>query len=46
LPVPPVTGNYELRVDTRRDESEPWQRQAASWPLTVAETEPRPAVTH
>ena len=46
LPVPPVAGEYELRVDTRRDESEPWHRQVASWPLMVAETEARPAVTH
>jgi hypothetical protein len=46
LPVPPVTGTYELRVDTRRDDSEPWHRQTASWPVTVAETEARPAVTH
>jgi hypothetical protein len=46
LPFPPVGGSYELRVDTRRDESEPWHRQAASWPVIVAETEPRPAVTH
>jgi hypothetical protein len=46
LPIPPVSGNYELRVDTRRDDSEGWRRQQASWPVIVAETEPRPAVTH
>jgi hypothetical protein len=46
LPLPPVSGDYQLRVDTRRDENESWLRQSASWPIVVAETEPRPAVTH
>jgi hypothetical protein len=46
LPIPPVEGEYQLRVDTRRDESQAWQRQSASWPVIIAETEPRPAVTH
>lgn len=46
LPIPPVEGDYQLRVDTRRDESEPWQRQSATWPVIIAETEARPAVTH
>ena len=46
LPVPPVSGSYELRVDTRRGDDDNWVRQSATWPLIVAETEPRPAVTH
>jgi hypothetical protein len=46
LPLPPVSGDYQLRVDTRRTENDPWHRQSASWPLIVAQTEPKPQVTH
>ncbi len=46
LPVPPVAGTYDLRVDTRRGATDGWRRDTLIWPLIVAETEPRPAVTH
>lgn len=46
LPVPPIAGNYELCVETRPAGSETWRRDALTWPLNVAEAEPRPAVTH
>ena len=46
LPVPPVAGSYDLRVETRQAGIDAWQRDALIWPLFVAETEPRPAVTH
>jgi hypothetical protein len=46
LPMPPVFGNYEVRVDTRISGTEAWQRAALAWPLLIAETEPRPSVTH
>ena len=46
LPIPPVAGNYDLRVDTRQEGTASWTRDELVWPLTVAETEPRPAVTH
>ena len=46
LPLPPVPGSYDLRVDTRTEGSENWRRDSLSWPLTIAEMEPRPAVTH
>ena len=46
LPVPPVPGNYQVRVDYRVVGNEQWQRDAAAWPLLVALAEARPAVTH
>jgi hypothetical protein len=46
LPMPPVFGNYELCVDTRPIDTEAWHRDRLSWPLVMAEVEPRPAVTH
>lgn len=46
LPVPPVVGSYDLRVDTRQAGVDAWQRDSSIWPLFVAEASPRPAVTH
>ena len=46
LPLPPVPGTYTLTVDTRAAEGSVWQRAYVTWPVTIAETEPRPAVTH
>ena len=46
LPLPPVPGAYTLTVDTRAAEGSAWHRANVSWPITIAETEPRPAVTH
>jgi hypothetical protein len=46
LPMPPVFGEYQLCVDTRAEHTEVWHRDRLTWPLVMAETEPRPAVTH
>jgi hypothetical protein len=46
LPVPPVAGTYELRVDVRATGTESWRRETTAWPLIVAQAEQRPAVTH
>jgi hypothetical protein len=46
VPLPPVADHYELRVDWRRSSRDRWHRDAASWPLTIAEHNPRPTVTH
>ncbi len=46
LPFPPVPGQYHLQVDVRAVGTEDWHREPISWPLTIAQTEPRPAVTH
>ncbi|HVJ20022.1 MAG TPA: hypothetical protein VM686_31625 [Polyangiaceae bacterium] len=46
LPAPPEPGSYQLRVDFKPADSEEWVRDAASWPLLVVRTEPRPQVTH
>jgi hypothetical protein len=44
LPCPPVPGVYELRVDWRMEGTEAWNREAAAWPVTLAEVEPQPRV--
>ena len=46
LPLPPVLGQYELRVDWREQGSERWERDPAAWPLSLVEAQQRPAVTH
>jgi len=46
LPVPPIADTYELRVDVRAVGTEQWFRDPMAWPLLVAQTEARPAVTH
>jgi hypothetical protein len=46
VPVPPVPGNYQVRVDYRHAGGDQWKRDAAAWPLIVALAEARPAVTH
>ncbi|MEO8902526.1 MAG: hypothetical protein ABI488_11080 [Polyangiaceae bacterium] len=46
VPVPPVPGNYQVRVDHRVLGGDEWQRDPAAWPLIVAVAEARPAVTH
>lgn len=46
LPMPPVLGNYELRVDTRFAGTEGWSRDPLSWPLTIVQVERKPRVTH
>jgi hypothetical protein len=39
-----VAGHYELRVDWRMEGSETWTREAASWPVTLAEGNAEPRV--
>jgi hypothetical protein len=46
LPLPPVTGQYELRVDWRQAGGEGWQRDAAAWPITIVEAVKRPTTVH
>jgi hypothetical protein len=46
LPLPPVTGHYELRVDWREAGTEGWQREPVAWPITIVEASRRPPVTH
>lgn len=47
LPLPPVTGNYELRLDWRPSETSSWTRESLAWPVTIAEASPQqPRVTH
>ncbi|MDX2053468.1 MAG: hypothetical protein SFV15_13805 [Polyangiaceae bacterium] len=46
LPLPPVTGSYELRVDWRQAGTEGWTRESITWPLTISEAESRPITTH
>lgn len=55
LPYPPVMGQYTLCVDFRLAqppeegrgaEERSWQRQTATWPISLYELEPKPRVTH
>lgn len=46
LPLPPVAGDYSLRVEYRFDDAEDWYRSDIAWPLTVVEAERTPRVTH
>jgi hypothetical protein len=46
VPLPPVPDHYDLHVDWRRSSRDEWRRDAVSWPLTIAEHNPRPTVTH
>lgn len=46
LPLPPVTGAYELRVDWRQAGSDGWTRENIAWPLIISESEARPQLTH
>jgi hypothetical protein len=46
VPLPPVLGHYELKVDFRIGESEAWTRDAMSWPISFLEVENKPRVTH
>ncbi len=46
LPVPPVNGMYQLRVDVRVEGTGEWRRDPAAWPIAIVEHTPRPAVTH
>ena len=46
LPLPPVIGQYHLRIDWRPTGSEDWHREPVAWPLLIAEAPTRPRVTH
>jgi hypothetical protein len=46
LPAPPAAGSYELCVDYRTAPDDDWVRDPIRWPLLVAHSERRPAVTH
>jgi hypothetical protein len=46
LPFPPVTDQYQLRVDWRQAGTEGWQREPVKWPINIVETTPTPTVTH
>jgi hypothetical protein len=46
LPVPPVVGQYELRVDTRPLGGPSWTRDRLFWPIAILEASPQPVVTH
>ncbi len=46
LPLPPVLGSYQLRVDWRARQDEAWRREALSWPIGLQLSERRPRVTH
>lgn len=45
MPFPPVTGQYEVRVDWRSGGAD-WKREVVAWPLTIVEYNPQPVVTH
>ena len=47
LPLPPVSGSYELRLDWRLPEANVWTREALCWPAAIVESSPQPPrVTH
>ena len=46
VPFPPALGNYEVRVDFRSNDQEPWSRDPASWPIAFLQGETAPRVTH
>ncbi|NRA33933.1 MAG: hypothetical protein HRU17_11375 [Polyangiaceae bacterium] len=46
LPMPPVPGTYELRVEWRGIPEDPWSREQSVWPVIIAEVEPKPKITH
>ena len=46
LPIPPVTGLYHVRVDTRMEGTGEWKRDTLSWPIAIVEATVRPQITH
>lgn len=47
MPLPPVAGNYELRIDWRRRGTTNFTRDPLAWPVNIAELAPEaPRVTH
>jgi hypothetical protein len=47
LPLPPVSGTYELRLDWRLGGAGAWTREALGWPISIVESSPQPPrITH
>jgi hypothetical protein len=47
LPLPPVVGAYELRVEWRVVGSHAWTREPLVWPIALVEMSPEPPrITH
>lgn len=46
LPFPPVTGQYDVRLDWRYRGEEGWHRDPMSWPIAFVEAAPRPDAVH
>lgn len=46
MPVPPVLGTYDLRVDWREVSNASWVRDPSSWPMILAEAQPQATTTH
>jgi len=46
LPFPPVSGQYELRIDVRLSGEEGWHREAIAWPIAIVELSPEPRAVH
>jgi hypothetical protein len=46
LPFPPVTDQYQLRVDWRQAGTDGWRREPAHWPINFVEAAPTPTVKH
>ena len=45
VPLPPVIGAYELRVDWREAGNVGWRRDQSAWPITFADAPPPQNVT-
>lgn len=46
LPMPPVLGQYDLRVEWRHTGGGSWSREEVSWPVAFVEQSQQPVVTH
>ena len=46
LPFPPVSGQYELKVETRVVGEEFYRREPLAWPVAIVEHVPRPEAVH
>jgi hypothetical protein len=46
LPFPPVSDQYQVRVDWREAGAQDWHREPVSWPINFTETSGTPTVTH
>lgn len=47
MPLPPVVGAYQLRVEWRTTGTHVWSREPLAWPIAIVETSPEPPrVTH